>query len=118
MISAAGRGHTYLTNRPDTGIALATFAVGSCTPTPLTSRSAATISSSTADTIIARKSLCIQIKPLGPGSVPALRHVAVDARVGRGGSAAELSQFGNNVVRIHQYPPAPRPPRFQHPLPE
>jgi hypothetical protein len=42
------------------------------------------------------------VKPPGLESVPALRHVAVDARVGRGGDAAELSQFGNNVVRIHQ----------------
>jgi hypothetical protein len=49
------------------------------------------------------------VKPPAPESVPALRHVAVDARVGRGGDAAELSQFGNNVVRIHQYPPAADP---------
>jgi two-component system nitrogen regulation sensor histidine kinase NtrY len=33
----------------------------------------------------------------------------VDAPVRRGESAAELSQFGNNVVRIHQYPPIADP---------
>jgi len=39
----------------------------------------------------------------------------VDARVGRETGAAELSQFGNNVVRIHQYPPPPRTP-FSAPI--
>ncbi|MGY4409188.1 nitrogen regulation protein NR(I) [Bradyrhizobium sp. LB7.1] len=53
--SAAGRGlRHYLTSRPVIGIMLATFAGGTCKPGPLTRRSAATISSSTADTIIAR----------------------------------------------------------------
>ncbi|MGY3082068.1 DNA-binding NtrC family response regulator [Bradyrhizobium sp. LM6.10] len=53
--SAAGCGLThYLTSRPVIGIMLATFAGGTCKPGPLTRRSAATISSSTADTIIAR----------------------------------------------------------------
>jgi len=40
----------------------------------------------------------------------------VDALVRRGTGAAELSQFGNNVVRIHQYPRPDAEPRFQHPL--
>src|SRR5438445_13597771 len=39
----------------------------------------------------------------------------VDAPVRRGTGAAELSQFGNNVVRIHQYPPPPRTP-FSAPI--
>ncbi|MBB4422244.1 hypothetical protein GGD66_000770 [Bradyrhizobium sp. CIR48] len=42
---------------------------------------------------------------------------AVDAPVRRGGGAAELSQFGNNVVRIHQYPPI-ADPFSAPPLPE
>jgi hypothetical protein len=62
--SAAGCGLThYLTSRPVIGIMLATFAGGTCKPGPLTRRSAATISSSTADTIIARKNLCMLVKP-------------------------------------------------------
>jgi len=41
----------------------------------------------------------------------------VDALVRRGRDAAELSQFGNNVVRIHQYPPPDADPVFSTPLP-
>ena len=42
-----------------------------CNPTPLTRRSAATISSSTAETIVARKNLSIPVNPEGRESVPA-----------------------------------------------
>jgi len=50
---------------------LATFAAGSSIPGPLTKRSAATISSSMADTMIARKNLSIPVKPLWRKTVPA-----------------------------------------------
>lgn len=39
----------------------------------------------------------------------------MDAWACSGTDAAELSQFGNNVVRIHQYPPPPRTP-FSAPI--
>lgn len=66
-----GREHIHLMIVPVDGRTRATYAGDSCRPGPLTSRSAATISSRTAETIIARKSLSISDKPRPRESVPA-----------------------------------------------
>jgi hypothetical protein len=110
---------SYLMTRAATGWILAICAVWSCLLGPLTRRSEATISSSTADTMIARNILSM------PGQAGMARFCSgssaiewpVDELLRRGRDAAELSQFGNNVVRIHQYPPA-ADPFSAAPLPE